>query len=127
MKSFSHFLLIVILSYLAGWILPWWGVALAAFLVSLLIPLSRAGAFFSGFFAVFALWLALAFFQDVRNDHILANRVSQIFLQMRSPVLIGIVSAVIGALVAGLGSLSGCLLRIALRQHPERAGETVVK
>jgi hypothetical protein len=115
MKFLASLLLIVALSYIGGLFLGWWTVALAPFLVALLLPMSPGKAFAYGFIAVFLLWLAIAFFQDVRNDHILANRVSEIFLKMRNPMLLGIVSAFIGALVAGMGGLSGSLLRKALR------------
>jgi hypothetical protein len=112
MKSFPRFILIVILSYLGGLFLPWWTVAIAAFLVAVFIPLPPFRSFMNGFIAVFLLWLALAFLADVRNDHILANRMSELILKVKSPILIGVVSAFIGGLVAGLGSLSGSYLRV---------------
>lgn len=111
MKAFPRFILIVILSYLGGLFLPWWSVAIAAFLVSVTIPLPPARAFFNGFLAVFLLWLALAFFMDVRNDHIMANRMSELILQVRNPILIGVVSSLIGGITGGLGSLCGSLLQ----------------
>jgi hypothetical protein len=111
MKSFAHFLLIIILAFLAGLVMPWWSVAVVAFLVSLLLGLSPGKAFFSGFAAIFVLWLALAFYIDVRNDHILANRMSQLFFGFKNPILIGVVSAVIGGITAGMASLSASYLR----------------
>lgn len=118
MKFLASILLIAALAYIAGMFLDWWSVALAPFLLFLLIPSSPGKAFFNSFVAIFALWMLVAFFQDVRNDHILANRVSEIFLQMRNPMLLGIVSSIVGALVAGMGGLSGNLLRKALRGKP---------
>jgi len=114
MKFLASLLLVIAISYVAGLFMAWWSVALVAFLVALLIPLSSGKAFSCGFIAIFLLWMAIAFFQDVRNDHILANRVSEVFLKMRNPVLMGIISAVTGALVAGMGSLTGSLLRSTL-------------
>jgi len=111
MKAFPRFILIIVLSYLGGLFLSWWTVALAAFTVAVLIPLPPMRSFLNGFIAVFLLWLALAFFMDVRNDHIMANRMSEVILKIRNPILIGIVSALIGGLVAGLGGLSGSYLR----------------
>ncbi|MBP1652045.1 MAG: hypothetical protein H6Q26_2202 [Bacteroidetes bacterium] len=111
MKSFPRFILIVILSYLGGLFLAWWTVAIAAFVVAVTIPLPPLRSFMNGFIAVFLLWLALAFMADVRNDHILANRMSELILKVKSPILIGVVSAFIGGLTAGLGSLSGSYLR----------------
>ena len=115
MKFLASLILIVALSYVGGLFLDWWSIALASFLVALLISLPPGTGFMYGFISVFLLWLALAFFRDVRNDHILANRVSEVFLQKQSPVLMGIVSAVIGGLVAGMGGLTGSFLRKALR------------
>jgi len=111
MKAFPRFILIVVLSYLGGLFLTWWTVAIAAFLVAVLIPLPPLRSFLNGFIAVFLLWLALAFFMDVRNDHILANRMSEMILKVRNPFLIGLVSAIIGGITAGLGGLSGSFLR----------------
>ncbi|WPQ60934.1 hypothetical protein SIO70_21495 [Chitinophaga sancti] len=111
MKSFPRFILIVILSYLGGLFLAWWTVAIAAFIVAVIIPLPPLRSFMNGFIAVFLLWLALALLADVRNDHILANRMSELILKVKSPILIGVVSAFIGGLTAGLGSLSGSFLR----------------
>jgi hypothetical protein len=111
MKAFPRFILIVVLSYLGGLFLSWWTVALAAFIVAVLIPLPPMRSFLNGFIAVFLLWLALAFFMDVRNDHIIANRMSEVVLKVRNPILIGVVSALIGGIIAGLGGLSGSYLR----------------
>lgn len=111
MKTFAHFLLILILAYVAGMVLPWWSIAVVAFLVTILIPLTPGKAFSSGFLGIFLLWLALAFYIDVRNDHILANRVSEMILKVRSAPLMGVVSSLIGGLVAGFASLSAAYLR----------------
>lgn len=111
MKSLPRFILIVALSYLGGYFIGWWTVALAAFLVAILIPLPPFRSFLNGFIAVFLLWLALAFFKDIQNDHILANRMSEMILKVKSPILIGVISALIGGITAGLGGLTGSYLR----------------
>jgi hypothetical protein len=111
MKSFAHFLLILLLAYVAGMVLPWWSVALVAFLVTLLMPLSPAKSFFSAFLGIFVLWMILAFYTDVRNDHILANRMSEMILKVRSAPLMGVVSSFLGALVAGFGASTAAFLR----------------
>ncbi|QHS58944.1 hypothetical protein [Chitinophaga agri] len=111
MKSVPRFILIIALSYLGGLFFTWWSVALASFLVAVLIPLPPLRSFLNGFLAVFLLWLALAFFKDIQNDHILANRMSELIIKVKNPMLIGMVSAFIGGLVAGFGSLTGSYLR----------------
>lgn len=113
MKSFGHFVLVIILSYLAGAFVPlWWGFAVAAFLVTLVLPLRPGRSFFSAFAAVFLLWLFLAFYADVRNDHILGNRISQLIFKINAPWLLGLVSAFTGGLVAGFAALSAAYLRV---------------
>lgn len=111
MKSFAHFIFILIVAYVAGMVLPWWSVALVAFLVTLLMPLSPGKSFFSAFLSIFVLWMILAFYTDVRNDHILANRMSEMILKVRSAPLMGVVSAFLGALVAGFGAITAAYLR----------------
>ncbi|SKA46161.1 hypothetical protein SAMN04488128_107205 [Chitinophaga eiseniae] len=111
MKSFSHFLLILVLAYLAGTVLPWWSVALVAFVVTLVLPLTSGKSFFSAFLSVFILWLVLAFYMDVRNDHLLANRMSEMILKVRSAPLLGVISALIGGLVAGFAASSAAFVR----------------
>lgn len=111
MRSVPRFILIVVLSFLGGYFFTWWTVAIAGFIVAVLIPLPPLRSFTNGFIAVFLLWLALAFFKDIQNDHILANRMSELILKVRNPVLIGLVSAFVGGLVAGLGALTGSYLR----------------
>jgi hypothetical protein len=115
MKSLPRFILIIVLSYLGGYFIGWWTVAIAAFIVAVLIPLPPLRSFLNGFIAVFLLWLALAFFKDVQNDHILANRMSELILKVKSPILIGVISALIGGITAGLGGLSGSYLRVKKR------------
>jgi len=44
---------------------------------------------------------------------------------MRNPMLLGIVSSIIGALVAGLGGLSGSQLRKALRRDTTQRRENL--
>ncbi|MBS0029786.1 hypothetical protein ACTJJ0_16725 [Chitinophaga sp. 22321] len=113
MKSFAHFLLILIVAYVAGMVLPWWSVALVAFLVTLLMPLSPGKSFFSAFLSIFVLWMILAFYTDVRNDHLLANRMSEMILKVRSAPLMGVVSGVLGGLVAGFAASTAAFLRAA--------------
>jgi energy-coupling factor transporter transmembrane protein EcfT len=73
------FLIILILSYAAGFFMPWWVAAIVAFLAALWIGKTPGRSFWSGFFGVAFVWLALALFKTVPNDHILATRVAHMF------------------------------------------------
>jgi len=111
MKFFTSILLIALVSFVAGLYLPWWSIALAAFVVIALIPQKPLYAFLSGFIAIFILWSGMSFIISNKNDHILAHKISMIILQSDSPVSLVLITGLIGALVAGCGALAGSYLR----------------
>lgn len=111
MKFLISFILTILLSFAACLFLPWWSIAIAAFLVAALIPQKPFKAFLTGFIALFLLWGGLSFWLSNNNDHILAHKVSQLILKMDNPYLLMIATALIGALVAGFAALAGSYLR----------------
>src|SRR5687768_17244418 len=111
MKFFVSILLIALLSFAACLYLPWWSVAIAAFLVIALIHQSPLPAFFAGFISVFLLWSILAFLISYRNDDILAHKVSQLILQMDNPPLLVLATGLIGGITGGLAALAASFIR----------------
>jgi hypothetical protein len=111
MKMLVAIILTALLSFVCGLYLPWWGIAIAAFISVLLIPLTSGRAFLAGFAGVFLLWFLLAWWIDVKNQHILSKKIAEIFPLGGSSIAIILVTAFIGALVGGLGALSGSYLR----------------
>lgn len=111
MKSFLIFLAIAILSYVTGLLHPWWTIAIVAFVVVLIIPLKPLGAFSIGFLAIFVLWSSLAAYRGLMNDHILDDRISQLFIQQSAPVVMVLITGFVGGLVAGCAALTASLLR----------------
>jgi hypothetical protein len=103
--------LIALLSFVLGLFLPWWTIAIAAFAVSALIPQRPIPAFFSGFAALFLLWGLLALVADLRNESILSARVAAVLPLGGSSVAILLVTAFVGALVGGGGSLTAAFCR----------------
>ena len=111
MKFFVSLILIALLSFAACLYLPWWSIAIVSFIVALCIPQQPLAAFFSGFTALFLLWLATSFFISNANGHILAHKVSMLILKMDNVFVLILVTAFIGALVAGMGALTGTFAR----------------
>jgi hypothetical protein len=105
------FLVILILSFASGYFLPWWVVAIAAFLAAFFIGKTPWQSFFSGFTAVFIVWTVLALFKTIPNDNILASRVVQLFPLPNNWIWLLVVTALIGGLVGGMAALSGVLLK----------------
>jgi hypothetical protein len=111
MKFFISLILTILLSFAACLFLPWWSIAIAAFIVAALIPQKPFKAFLTAFIALFLLWGGLSFWMSNNNDHILAHKVSQLILKMDNPYVLILATALIGALVAGFAALGGSYLR----------------
>jgi hypothetical protein len=111
MKFIVSLILIILLSFLACLYFPWWSIAIAAFIVTAIIPQNALMSFVTGFVALFLLWLGLSFWISNNNDHILAHKVSLLILKTDNPFLLMVVSAFIGALVAGFAALAGGYVR----------------
>jgi len=111
MKFFVSLILTAFLSFAACLYLPWWSIAIVAFLVAALIPQRPGKAFLAGFIALFLLWGGLSFWLSTRNDHILAHKISLVVLKIDSPYFLIACCALIGGLVAGMAALTGSFLR----------------
>ena len=111
MKFIISFILTILLSFALCLFLPWWSIAIAAFIVAALIPQKPGRSFVTGFIALFLLWGGLSFWISNNNDHILEHKVSQLILQMDNPIMLILATALIGALVSGFAALTGSYLR----------------
>jgi len=111
MKFFISLILTAFLSFAACLYLPWWSIAIAAFIVAAVIPQKPGKAFLTGFIALFLLWGGLSFWISNNNDHILAHKISVLMLKMDNPYLLIFLTALIAALVAGFAALAGSYLR----------------
>src|SRR5215203_5601067 len=109
-------LLTAALSFIAGLYLPWWSIALVAFLVALLIKQKIGWAYLSAFTAVFLLWGGLSLLIHVRNKGVLTHKIAQLFPLNGSAAYLLLLTATIGAIVAGFAAMSGSSLR-----PPERS------
>ena len=111
MKFFVSIMLIALLSVAACLYLPWWSIAIMAFIVAALIPQKPVMSFFAGFISLLLLWGLFALYLSSNNNHLLAHKLSTLILKVNSPVLLIAATAFIGALVAGFGALAGSFVR----------------
>ena len=110
MKFVVSLLLIILLSFVSCLYFPWWSIAIVSFVVVALIPQKPVLAFLCGFGALFLFWSLLSLWISSNNDHVLAHKVSVLFLKMDSPFLLILVTGFIGGLVAGFGALTASFL-----------------
>lgn len=112
MRFIFSALLIALLAFVAGYYLPWWTIAIAAALGTWIIPQRKIFfSFLSAFLSVGLLWFFIAGYIDLRNQHILSSRISNLFFHHAHPLALVVLSALIGGLTAGLGAWCGGLLR----------------
>lgn len=111
MKLLLSIILTALLAFALGMFLPWWTIAIAAFIVSILIYLPPGLSFFSGFSGVLLLWLVLSWFITTANNNILATKIAHVLPLGGSVLLLVLVTCFVGGLVGGLSALTGSLLR----------------
>lgn len=107
MRSLLAILLTAALGFVAGLFLPWWSIAIVAFLVALLLALRPGRAFLCGFAGIFILWGVLSWWIDMKNSSILSRRMAEIFPLHGSSVLLVLITALVGGLVGGFAAMTG--------------------
>ena len=112
MKFVVALLLTALLSFAVGLAgsLPWWSFAICAFIVALAIHQKGWKAFLSAFIALALLWGGLAAYHDLRNEHLLSEKIAGL-LSIGSSITLLLVTALVGGLVAGFAALTGSYLR----------------
>ena len=105
MKFVVQLILIVVISAVLQVYLPFWSVAIVAFLVSALTRSKSFTAFLSGFLAIFLLWFITAYWIDGDTQSILTHKISSLFSV--SKTILMLITALIGGLVGGFGALTG--------------------
>lgn len=119
------FLLILILTFLAGLFFPWWILIPIIFLVCCWLSKSLKSSFLISFFAVFVLWLALNFYYSIANDHILTKRVAELFglgSSSYSWLWLALLSPLPGAITAGFAGASGYLTKqLFVKKHHDNS------
>ena len=111
MKFTAATLLSLLLAFISGLFLPWWGIAISSLLVAVVVHQRAGKAFAAGLLGVFLLWGGLAFFIDLKNHGVLSHKIASVLPLGGSSILLIVVTGLIGGLVAGLGALSGSYLR----------------
>lgn len=111
MKFIVAIVLTAFLAFAGGLWFDWWSVAVAAFIIALLVHQKAVKAFFAGFLGVFILWGAFAWWIDMKNENILSKKIAATLPLGGNVILLILLTAFVGALVAGFGAMSGSYLR----------------
>ena len=113
MKFILSIVLVALVAYAIGIYgnLPWWSFVVTNLIIAIALPIKPLQSFIAGALGVGALWAGLAFGIDIANNHILSTKVAQILPLGGSYIALIAVTALMGALLGGLASLTGSFVR----------------
>jgi hypothetical protein len=109
MRLIYQLLIIVALTFVLELFLPWWSIAIAAFVGGFLVK-SKYN-FVAGFLAVGLLWLVAAVIIDLTAATTLTEKVAHIFT-LPNKAFLFVVTLVIAGLVGGFACLTGSLIKM---------------
>jgi hypothetical protein len=108
MKFLIQFVAILFSAHLLALFMPWYSIAIAAFMMGFLLKSNTN--FLAGFSAIAILWIFNAILINTGSSSDLTERVAKLLMVKYEIVLFGVM-AVIGGLVGGFAALTGSLLR----------------
>jgi hypothetical protein len=111
MKFLVVLILTVLLAFISGLYLPWWGMAIAAFIPSVIVYQKAGPAFLAGFLGLFLLWSVVAFVIDRANESIFSAKIGELLGVGNNPFLLILITGVVGGLVGGFAAMTGSFLR----------------
>ena len=97
--------------YVFNDILPWWGMAIAAFLAGLAVPQKGWQSWLAGFTGMLLLWGILAAMISEANAGLMAGKMAAILPFGGNTSLLLVTTALVGGLVGGFAALAGGSLR----------------
>lgn len=106
MKFVIQIITTIIACFLLQTFLPWWTMAIGAFVIGYILANKGYVSFTAGFLAVGLLWLGMAFYIDQSTHSILTEKVNRLL-----PLNSFILTTLIGGLVGGFAALTGALLK----------------
>ncbi|MCH2449402.1 MAG: hypothetical protein MK198_04580 [Gracilimonas sp.] len=107
--------LILITAFLLNLFLPWWSIAIPGLIFGYFFNEKAMPSFGWGFLALFLLWGGQALYIHFANDAILSSRIAEMF-SVGSPILVVMITGILGGLVSGLATLTGSLVKEAPRK-----------
>lgn len=111
MHFLYHFLTVLLGGIFLQVFFPWYSIVIISFIAGILFyKFHPLGSFFSGFFGIALVWWGYSLFLDYHTQSILSVKIAPI-LKVSSPLVLVIVTGVLGGLVGGLSSLTAKLIR----------------
>jgi len=107
------FIVVLIASFLLQLVLPWWIIVIISFATCGLIGKTAKLSLWSPFFAIVLLWIGMALFKSIPNQHLLVSKVAQMF-GVQAWGLILALTAILGGFTAAISGYCGYQFRKAI-------------
>ena len=107
------FIVVFIASFLLQLVLPWWIIVIISFATCGLIGKTAKLSLWSPFFAIVLLWIGMALFKSIPNQHLLVSKVAQMF-GVQAWWLILALTAILGGFTAAISGYCGYQFRKAI-------------
>lgn len=91
-------------------VLPWWSLALAAFLIGIVVSQSLFLSFFSGLLGTAVVWWGYAWLIDMNTASLLSEKIAAL-LKTGSPALLIFAGGALAGIVGGFAAASGSAMR----------------
>ena len=109
------FFLLLFLSWLLNFFLPWWAALIPAFFIGAWLLENSLSAFITGFLAVGFAWGLQALYIHISNEAILSSRIAEM-MQVGSPYMVLLFTFLIGAVLGALGVITGYYFKVMFRK-----------
>lgn len=103
-------ILIAITAWILGLFLPWWSLAIPCLILGAWLGKSGGRSFLIGFTGIALLWLLQSIFIHFANGGVLTARIAELF-SLPDPVLVLLLTAVVGGMAGGLSTMTGFYFR----------------
>ncbi|MEZ4948772.1 MAG: hypothetical protein R2879_18925 [Saprospiraceae bacterium] len=105
-KLIILFLVCIILGGFIQFFLPWWSFPVLVALGALFAGARIWQGILIGFLSGLAIWIAYAYYIDVRNEQILSSKIGLLFNELSSAQLI-LITGILGGIIGMLGGIIG--------------------
>jgi len=109
-----NFILLFFSFWIVSLFLPWWTLLIPAVILGAALFDHSLAAFLLGFVSLFAAWAVQVLYIDIANESILSGRIAEMLGVGQSWIVI-LITASIGGLIGGMGTLLGSQIRQLLR------------
>lgn len=115
MRTIITTLSIAIAGFVVQLFLPWWSLAIVAFLIGVSTDLNKSKIFLSGLVGSALVWGLYALYIHTSTEAILSNKMAGIFGLDQAWLLV-LISALVAGILGGMASLSGRSLRLLIQK-----------